>query len=41
MDQYRPCFKANEHPNINRRPTTDEVEQVLKYAVKKGLRVIN
>lgn len=40
MDQYRPCFKADEHPEINRRPTREEVEEVRKYAVKKGLRII-
>jgi putative pyruvate formate lyase activating enzyme len=41
MDQYRPCFKADEHPQINRRPTIDEVEEVRQYAVKKGLRNID
>jgi putative pyruvate formate lyase activating enzyme len=40
MDQYRPCFKADSHPKINRRPTPDEVEEVCRYAVTKGLNVI-
>jgi len=40
MDQYQPCFKADEHPEINRRPTADEVEEVRQYAIKKGLRII-
>ena len=40
MDQYRPCFKADEHPKINRSPTPDEVDEVRQYALKKGLNVI-
>ena len=40
MDQYRPCFKADEHPKINRSPTPDEVNEVRRYALKKGLNVI-
>lgn len=40
MDQYRPCFKADSHPKINRRPTPDEVEEVRQYAFSKGLNVI-
>jgi putative pyruvate formate lyase activating enzyme len=40
MDQYQPCFKADSHPKINRRPTPDEVEEVRQYAIKKGLNVI-
>jgi len=40
MDQYRPCFKADEHPRINRRPTADEVEEVRQYAIQKGLNVL-
>ncbi|MBN2019399.1 MAG: 4Fe-4S cluster-binding domain-containing protein [Sedimentisphaerales bacterium] len=40
MNQYRPCFKADEHPEINRRPTSEEVEDVRQYALKKGLNVI-
>jgi len=41
MDQYRPCFKADSHPKINRRPTPDEVEEVRQYALTKGLNVIS
>jgi putative pyruvate formate lyase activating enzyme len=40
MDQYRPCFKADEHPEINRRPTQEEIEEIRQYAIKKGLRII-
>jgi len=40
MDQYRPCFKADAHPRINRRPTPDEVEEVRQYALAKGLKAI-
>lgn len=41
MNQYRPCFKADSHPSINRRPTPEEVEEVRQYALKKGLNVIS
>jgi len=40
MDQYRPCFKANEHPQINRLPSREEVAEVRQYATKKGLDLI-
>ena len=41
MDQYRPCYKAGEHTLINRRPSAEEIESVRKYAVDKGLRLID
>jgi len=41
MDQYRPCYKANLHPAINRRPTTEEVQSVRRYAIQKGLNVLD
>ena len=41
MDQYRPCFKADEHPQINRLPKSEEIEEVRHYALEKGLNVIN
>jgi putative pyruvate formate lyase activating enzyme len=40
MDQYRPCFEAYSHPQISRRPTAEEIEEMLQYAMDKGLRVI-
>jgi putative pyruvate formate lyase activating enzyme len=40
MDQYRPCYKAHEHPQINRRPTLQEFLAVRQYALKKGLNVL-
>jgi putative pyruvate formate lyase activating enzyme len=40
MDQYRPCFKAADYPQINRRPTTEEIEQVRQYAIEKGLIIL-
>ncbi|MHC4458251.1 MAG: radical SAM protein [Planctomycetota bacterium] len=40
MDQYRPCFKASTNPQINRRPTLEEIESVRQYAIEKGLNVI-
>ncbi|MHC4126525.1 MAG: radical SAM protein, partial [Planctomycetota bacterium] len=41
MDQYRPCYKALSNNKISRRPTSQEIESVEKYALEKGLRVIN
>jgi len=41
MEQYRPCYKASSHPKINRRPTFEEIESVRKYAIKKGLNVLD
>jgi len=40
MDQYRPCFEASLHSKINRRPTSEEIESVRQYAIKKGLNVL-
>jgi len=41
MDQYHPCYKAHLHPEINRRPTYEEIDSVRKYALQKGLNVIS
>jgi len=41
MDQYRPCFKASSHTKINRRPTSEEIQSVLRYAIEEGLNVIS
>ena len=41
MDQYRPCYEASSHPAINRRPTTDEIQSVRKYAIQKSLNVLD
>lgn len=41
MDQYQPCFKAYSQPLINRRPTAQEIDEVLQYAVDKELNVIS
>ncbi len=41
MDQYRPCYKASSYPQINRRPTFEEIRCVRRYAVEKGLAVLN
>jgi len=40
MAQYRPCYKANQHPQINRYPTAGEIEEVRQHAIQKGLTVI-
>jgi len=41
MDQYRPCYQANHHPAINRRPTSEEILSVRRYAIQKGLSVLD
>ncbi|MFQ5597084.1 MAG: radical SAM protein [Nitrospiria bacterium] len=37
MDQYRPCYRANEFPPLNRRPTITEYDDALAVAKKLGL----
>ncbi len=37
MDQYRPCYKANEHPPLDRRITPKEFEQAVKTALGFGI----
>ncbi|MFC1514734.1 radical SAM protein [Candidatus Omnitrophota bacterium] len=37
MDQYRPCHKAYAHPELMRRITQDEYNEVIAYALEKGL----
>ncbi|MBN2594522.1 MAG: hypothetical protein JXA81_13520 [Sedimentisphaerales bacterium] len=41
MDQYRPCFKASSHPKINRHPTAEEIQSVRRYALSRGLNVLD
>jgi putative pyruvate formate lyase activating enzyme len=41
MDQYRPCYKADKYPKINRRPKINEINDVIDYAKSKNLRIIN
>lgn len=38
MDQYRPCYKAYEYPEINRRITTKEYKDAIKMAHDNGLK---
>ncbi len=37
MDQYRPCGRALEHPEIARRTYSREWEEAREYALRKGL----
>ena len=41
MAQYRPCYEASSHPQINRRPNPQEIESVRHYALEKGLNVVD
>jgi len=38
MDQYRPCGRAAEFPEINRRPTVSEYNRALEAARRAGIR---
>jgi putative pyruvate formate lyase activating enzyme len=37
MDQYRPCYKANDYPELNRRITRDEFGRAVAWAEEFGL----
>ena len=41
MDQYHPCYQAHLHAQINRRPTRDEIVAPRRYAVARGLNVLD
>ncbi len=38
MDQYHPCFKARDFPEINRRITASEYKNAVRLAMQAGLR---
>jgi putative pyruvate formate lyase activating enzyme len=37
MDQYRPCYRANQYPEIDRPITTDEYRAALETTARLGL----
>jgi len=37
MSQYRPTYKAREYPEINRRPTIEELQEAVDLAQEAGL----
>lgn len=41
MDQYYPCYKAFEHPPLDRRITTKEYSAALEMAIRAGLKRID
>jgi putative pyruvate formate lyase activating enzyme len=41
MDQYHPCFKAFDHPPLNRKLTDREFSEAVKLAVEAGLKRID
>jgi putative pyruvate formate lyase activating enzyme len=41
MDQYHPCYKAFDHPPLNRRITAKEYTEALDMAIKAGLKRID
>ncbi len=38
MDQYHPCFKAFEYPELTRRITTREYQDAVNHALKAGIK---
>ncbi len=40
MAQYHPNYEALSHPHINRRPSLEEIASARRYAMTKGLRVL-
>jgi len=40
MAQYRPNYEALSHPHINRRPSLEEIASARRYAMTKGLHVL-
>jgi len=41
MDQYHPCYKAFEHPPLDRRLTSREYQDAIEAALRAGLRRID
>jgi len=41
MAQYRPSYQALSHPHINHRPSLEEITSARRYAMTKGLRVLD
>jgi putative pyruvate formate lyase activating enzyme len=41
MDQYHPCFKAFDHPPLNRRLTQQEYADAIQTAIDAGLKRID
>ena len=41
MAQYRPSYKASSVPEINRRPSLEEIVSARRHAMTKGLRVLD
>jgi putative pyruvate formate lyase activating enzyme len=37
MDQYRPCYKAVEHPPLDRSITSEEFKEAISLAINAGL----
>jgi putative pyruvate formate lyase activating enzyme len=41
MDQYHPCYKAFDYPELTRRITTREFQNAINYALKAGIKRID
>lgn len=38
MDQYHPCYKSYDHPQLGRRITSEEYQEAVQLALRYGLR---
>jgi putative pyruvate formate lyase activating enzyme len=38
MDQYRPCYRASDYPELSRRPTGEELREAVREAYGAGIR---
>jgi putative pyruvate formate lyase activating enzyme len=38
MDQYRPCYRASDYPELSRRPTGEELREAVREACAAGIR---
>jgi putative pyruvate formate lyase activating enzyme len=38
MDQYYPCYKAFDHPPLDRRITREEFAEAVKFALDAGIK---
>ncbi len=41
MDQYRPCWQADQYPELSRKITQKEFEEAVNAALKYGLKRID
>ena len=40
MDQYHPCYKAVDYPEINKLLSDEEFKELINFAVKKRINIL-